>query len=80
MNGRRVSMKQSVHLCTKAQKERGSDYGDGLEISKLAMECVAFVPSNSPKMKQVVKPLLNLFAVLRHADDLGIKQMLCGDD
>jgi hypothetical protein len=34
------------------------------EISKLAMECVAFVPSNSPKMKQVVTPLLNLFAVL----------------
>lgn len=45
----------------------------------LALECVGDSYAR-PTMKQVVKRLLNLCAVRKHADELGIKQMLRDSD
>ncbi|XP_050208462.1 uncharacterized protein LOC126657743 isoform X1 [Mercurialis annua] len=47
---------------------------DGAELTRLALQCV----DNSferPSMKQVVKCLLNLLVVHKHAKELGIKQV-----
>ncbi|XP_050208461.1 uncharacterized protein LOC126657741 isoform X2 [Mercurialis annua] len=49
---------------------------DGAELTRLALQCVAFDSFERPSMKQVVKCLLNLLVVRKHAKELGIKQVV----
>ncbi|KAJ4847892.1 hypothetical protein Tsubulata_011623 [Turnera subulata] len=55
---------------------RGFNPGDGIKISKLAMECMDFDASRGPTMKKVVKRLMKLHAVQNYGDELGVKEML----
>ncbi|KAJ4847875.1 hypothetical protein Tsubulata_011599 [Turnera subulata] len=56
--------------------ERGFNHGDGMQITKLAMECMDFNASRGPTMKNVVKRLLKLHAVRDYGDELGVEEML----
>ncbi|KAJ4839660.1 hypothetical protein Tsubulata_026455 [Turnera subulata] len=55
---------------------RGFNPGDGIKISKLAMECMDFDASRGPTMKNVVKRLMKLHAVRNYGDELGVKELL----
>ncbi|XP_055959662.1 probable inactive leucine-rich repeat receptor-like protein kinase At3g03770 isoform X2 [Mercurialis annua] len=48
---------------------------DGAELTRLALQCVALDLFERPSMKQVVKRLLNLQVVRKHAKELGIRQV-----
>ncbi|KAJ4830202.1 hypothetical protein Tsubulata_050948 [Turnera subulata] len=54
--------------------ERGFNSGDGIKITKLAMQCVD--TPRCPTMKKVVKGLMKLHAVRNYGDELGVKEML----
>ncbi|KAJ4834875.1 hypothetical protein Tsubulata_036770 [Turnera subulata] len=57
-------------------KQAGYYHRDAIEITKLAIECVASEPLEGPTMEQVVKRLLKLKIVRTHAAQLGISKQL----
>ncbi|KAJ4836872.1 hypothetical protein Tsubulata_035783 [Turnera subulata] len=56
--------------------ERGFCGCDGLELTKLATQCVDLDPSVRPTVRQVIKQLCKLHVVRNYADELGINEML----
>ncbi|KAJ4836399.1 hypothetical protein Tsubulata_046786 [Turnera subulata] len=57
-------------------KEEGYFHRDAIEVTKLAIQCVAYYSEDRPTMEQVVKRLLKLKVVHAHADELGIDKLL----
>ena len=47
---------------------------DGVELTKLALQCIDMDSYERPTMSQVVRRLLNLRVIRKHAKELGIKQ------
>ncbi|KAJ4836870.1 hypothetical protein Tsubulata_035781 [Turnera subulata] len=55
--------------------ERGFCGSDGLELTKLATQCVGSDPNLRPTVRQVIKRLRKLHVVRNYADELGINEM-----
>ncbi|KAJ4842534.1 hypothetical protein Tsubulata_020816 [Turnera subulata] len=77
VNEFKASSSTDCSLVHKSFEEQPGYYrGDAVDITKLAMECVASEPLEAPTMKQVVKRLLKLKVVRTHAAQLGISKQL----
>uniref|UniRef100_A0A5B7AGM8 Protein kinase domain-containing protein n=1 Tax=Davidia involucrata TaxID=16924 RepID=A0A5B7AGM8_DAVIN len=76
--GIKLSKRSLVHGSLEA--EPGFFSTDGANITRLAMQCVEYYPEYRPTMEKVVKHLLKLQVVKRHAGFLGMDQVLHGHD
>ncbi|XP_065850003.1 uncharacterized protein [Euphorbia lathyris] len=57
-------------------KERGFEENDGVELTKLGLECTRRF-GYPPSMKEVVKRLENLHVIRIHAEEMGIQNLPC---